>query len=268
MNTIYKVFEKAGCLKNLLQEPRYIELLNKVFKEEVSLEYFENTEAYKDIAYLSNYKDSKWVELAANNTWTNDYQPSIPEEDIKRYAPHAYEIKKAIETRDLEALSKALRNCYLCEHIEFEYEIPKLLLPHLIDKQYINAILKDKAYIQDSISLILDIQSKNPGFSKFISVGWFDEPYMSQDTDGLLKLLNDSLSMCDVLIAEENKGKFKFLDEHTEFHIPLASGQSDSWDEWVHVIPNTIEYACGFSLEEKMKKYAYRNKNRESNDDE
>lgn len=244
MKKLYKAINKAHTLENLLYKE-----YNKIYEllKNKNLQEFKKTKSYKDLVYISKLQNSKWVKISVDvqKLWELN-----PEFEIYFTSDSCKSIVDSIKSKNFNNIAKAFRNAYALFIVEYgikDFDIPKDIAPLLIDEKYLEALSKDKEYLYKAINLISNVKKEIPSFIGFINVGWFDEPYMNGDVKCLSKLLKASIKMIDKWIKQEKEGKFSYVENSHVFHIPLSSGQSDSWDKWAYVIPNTLKYVCNFT---------------------
>jgi hypothetical protein len=151
---------------------------------------------------------------------------------------------------------RSIRNFFHNEKIDFavDPDLAKLIA----DRDFIDALQRDKNHIDYMKQVIGDALSNCPSLVHFIRVGWFDEPFDSKGIDVLLDLFDKSSDLATNMILEEKTGTFFRSTFHKEtdctgLFSPLENN-SDSWNEWVHIFPYTIQFFLGntFNLDEHL----------------
>ncbi len=183
-----------------------------------------------------------FVEECRDTSWLNDWAKSHIEDQPDNTDHICPEYM-------MEAL-RDIRNSFLAENINFAVDPD--LTSVLADKGYIEALDADIRHIGYMKSCIGDLLSNCPAAVHFIGVGWFDEPFDHKGIDTILDLFEKSTDLAINMIIEEKTGTCYKSSMHRRcgcegLFFPLERN-GDSWNEWVHIFPNTIK----FFLEEKF----------------
>lgn len=203
-----------------------------------SKDQFLNTKGWKSL-----------VEECGNNDWLANWAGS--------HIDGAPDNTDHIEPEYIVQALRNIRNSFRLEGINFAVDPD--LASVLADKDFIEALENDKKHICYMRDCIGDLLSNCSAAIHFINMGWFDEPFDNRRIETLLELFEKSVDLATNMIIEEKTGAcfrsrlHKHDGDCAGLFYPLEKN-SDSWDEWVHLFPNTIKFFLGekFNLEKHL----------------
>jgi len=240
-----KTKTKLITFANLVNNKRYATILANLIEGKISKEEFLSKEIYTSI---------KKSILLGSFEEEND--------DLKQISSKFLEVLKIKDKDSLKKFTDSVNDEYFRENATVEnalitflksvigtdfathkdsrlFKPQKFLTKLLGDKEFIEQVEKDKKHIVSFQKFLQEIPSN---FKRFVNIGWWDDTYLNGDYNALKKLLDNALKDCDKWIEEEKNGLNLASVDSECISISGSTGQSDSWEEWKYIFPNTYKY--------------------------